>query len=53
MKKTKLSFILLLSIAFFQAAVVNRDKPRKGEWDQSFHQGRRIYPNSETGRQAA
>jgi hypothetical protein len=33
MKKTKLAFILLLSIAFFQAAVVNRDKPRKGEWD--------------------
>ena len=33
MKKTKLVFILLLSIAFFQAAVVNRDKPRKGEWD--------------------
>jgi hypothetical protein len=33
MKKTKVAFILFLSIVFFQAAVVNPDKPRKGEWD--------------------
>lgn len=33
MKKMKLEFILFLSIAFFQAAVVNPDKPLKGEWD--------------------
>jgi len=33
MKKTNLAFILLLSMAFIQAAEVNRDKPRKGEWD--------------------
>lgn len=33
MKKMRLAFILFLSIAFLQAAVVNRDKPRKGEWD--------------------
>ena len=33
MKKMKLSFILFLSIAFLQAAVVNPDRPRKGEWD--------------------
>jgi hypothetical protein len=31
-KKMKLVFILLLSIALFQAAVVNPDKPLKGEW---------------------
>ena len=33
MKKMKLAFILILLIAFFQAAVVNPDKPLKGEWD--------------------
>lgn len=33
MKKTKMAFILFLSFVFFQAAVVNPDKPRKGEWD--------------------
>jgi hypothetical protein len=33
MKKMKLAFILFLLIASLQAAVVNRDKPLKGEWD--------------------
>lgn len=33
MKKTKVAFILFLSFVFLQAAVVNPDKPLKGEWD--------------------
>jgi hypothetical protein len=33
MKKMKLAFILFLLVALSQAAVVNPDKPRKGEWD--------------------
>ena len=33
MKKMKLVLILLLLIAFFQAGIVNSDKPLKGEWD--------------------
>ena len=33
MKKMKLAFILFLLMGSLQAAVVNRDKPRQGEWD--------------------
>jgi len=33
MKKLRLALILFLSAAFFQAAVVNPDRPRKGDWD--------------------
>ena len=33
MKTMKLAFILFLGLVFLKAAVVNPDKPLKGEWD--------------------